>query len=47
MPLTDPLTVMVRVAPGDPLGEAMSQIRVWLDGQKIQTASFATARGDP
>ena len=43
MPLNDPFTVVVRVFPGDPLGAAMNRIRTWLDGQKIQTASFTTA----
>ena len=43
MPLNDPFSVMVRVFPGDPLGDAMNRIRTWLDSQKIQTASFTTA----
>jgi hypothetical protein len=42
MPLNDPLTAMVRVSQDDQLGDAMNRIRTWLDGEKIQTASFAT-----
>jgi hypothetical protein len=43
MPLNDPRTVIVRVALGDPLGEAMGRFRKWLDSEKIQNATFGTA----
>jgi hypothetical protein len=43
MPLNDPYTVIVRVSPGDPLGDAMNRIRTWLDREKVQTATFTTA----
>jgi hypothetical protein len=48
MPLNDPLAAVVRVPHGDPLGDAMKRIRIWLDGEKIQTTTFYTmadARG--
>jgi hypothetical protein len=34
MPLNNPRTVIVRVALGDPLGEAMGRFRKWLDREK-------------
>jgi hypothetical protein len=43
-----PLTIIVRVSLGDPLGDAMCHVRKWLDGEKIRPASFRTtvdARG--
>lgn len=43
MVLKDHLTVTVRVPEGDPLGDAGKRIRTWLDSQKIQIATFATA----
>ena len=46
--MTDPLTVRVRVFQSDSLGDAMSKMRLWLDGEKIQLAMFKTgvdARG--
>jgi hypothetical protein len=46
--MTDPFTVRVRVFPGDDLGDAMSKLRRWLDGEKIQLSTFRTgidARG--
>jgi hypothetical protein len=39
----DAFTVGIRVSKGYPLGDAMSRIRVWLDSQKIEPATFATA----
>ena len=45
---SNPLTSIVRVPRGDDLGDAMSRIRTWLDGEKIQTTTFTTtvdARG--
>jgi hypothetical protein len=43
MVLNDHLTVTVRVPEGDPLGNVGKRIRTWLDSQKIQIATFATA----
>jgi hypothetical protein len=43
MALNDHLTVTVRVPGSDPLGDAGKRIRTWLDSQKIQIATFATA----
>jgi hypothetical protein len=43
MALNDHLTVTVRVPEGDPLSDAGTRIRTWLDSQKIQIATFATA----
>jgi hypothetical protein len=43
MPLNDSLTVTVHLSTGDTLGAVMSRIRTWLDGQKIQAATFTTA----
>lgn len=48
MSLNDPLTAIVRVSPGEPLGTVMGRIRTWLDREKIQTTTFSTkvdARG--
>jgi hypothetical protein len=38
----DPLTAVVRLSASDELGEAMRRLRIWLDGEKIQPAVFAT-----
>lgn len=46
--MTDLFTVRVRVFHGDSLGDAMSRMRHWLDGEKIELATFRTrmdARG--
>jgi len=44
VPLSDDaFTVAIRVSKGYPLGDAMSRIRIWLDNQKIQPATFTTA----
>jgi len=40
--MVDPYMVRVRVSPGEPLGDAMSKLRSWLDSQKIQLAEFKT-----
>ncbi len=42
MSLNDLLTVIVHLADGEPLGDAMSRIRAWLDREKIETATFKT-----
>lgn len=33
---------IVRLSEGDELGAIMSRLRTWLDGQKIQPATFKT-----
>jgi hypothetical protein len=41
MPMSDPFSVVVHVPEG--LGEAMKQLRLWLDGEKLQATSFTTS----
>jgi outer membrane lipoprotein-sorting protein len=36
-------TTVVRVSPGQQLGETMIRLRTWLDREKIQPAEFKTA----
>jgi len=43
MALSDPLTTIVRVSEGVPLGGEMKKIRLWLNTQKIHPAAFMTA----
>jgi hypothetical protein len=43
MALIDPFVTVVRVTEGVPFGDAMTTIRAWLDGQKIQPAAFTAA----
>lgn len=46
MALNDGLTVIMRIPRGDNLGDAMSKLRYWLDGEKIQpTAKQHWMRG--
>jgi hypothetical protein len=48
LPVDIPIAVIVRVSLGDPLGDAMSHVRKWLDSEKIRPTSFPTtvdARG--
>lgn len=43
MPFNDPLKAIVRVTHGNSLGDAMSQIRNWLDAEKVQSSTFTTS----
>jgi hypothetical protein len=45
MLLNVPDIVIMHIALDDPLGEAMSRLRAWLDSEKIQPAKFTTAVG--
>ena len=38
-----PVTTVVRVSPGQHLGETMIRFRTWFDSQKIQPAEFSSA----
>ena len=39
----DPLTAVVRLSKGEPLGQTMSKIRTWLASQQIHPTDFTTA----
>jgi hypothetical protein len=40
LPVDIPIAVIARVSLGDPLGDALSHVRKWLDSKKIRPASL-------